>query len=252
MTLIDSLDSILMLYSYSGFPENGWAIFAHERVLVDIKHPVGVGVDEESATVGLTAASDQDPPHESSADGQGLQETTPTTPRHSSSHSKSPTGTADIPSPQADGMQRDLRVKENMMSGLSIVLTLMSILVAFGWVFFWLSLQCPCVLSAPAHRISMITIMALIGDQCRVCREAAEADDGHGGGLAGRWWRAWSTVCFLFSISLGRVDDVLQANDNSGFIGAAIVGWFVLVVTSWYGGRWCIRKYKARRGGANQ
>jgi nickel/cobalt transporter (NiCoT) family protein len=34
--------------------------------------------------------------------------------------------------------------------------------------------------------------MGLIGEQCRRCREAAEAEDG--GGLAGRWWRAWAKV----------------------------------------------------------
>ena len=31
MTLVDSLDSILMLYSYSGFPERSWKIFARVR-----------------------------------------------------------------------------------------------------------------------------------------------------------------------------------------------------------------------------
>lgn len=38
--------------------------------------------------------------------------------------------------------------------------------------------------------------MGLIGDQCSPCSAAAEADDGHGGGLAGHWWRAWATVIF--------------------------------------------------------
>ncbi|KAG8869720.1 hypothetical protein FRC20_000964 [Serendipita sp. 405] len=31
MTLIDSLDSVLMLYSYSGFPEKGWALFRRKE-----------------------------------------------------------------------------------------------------------------------------------------------------------------------------------------------------------------------------
>lgn len=48
--------------------------------------------------------------------------------------------------------------------------------------------------------------MGLIGENCKACREAAEAEDGHGGGLAGSWWRAWAT-----------------ANDNSGFIGTLYV-----------------------------
>ncbi len=36
--------------------------------------------------------------------------------------------------------------------------------------------------------------MGLIGEQCASCVSAAEADGGHGGGLAGRWWRAWAEV----------------------------------------------------------
>lgn len=74
--------------------------------------------------------------------------------------------------------------------------------------------------------ISLITILSLIGENCRKCREAAEADDGHGGGLAGRWWRAWAT-----------------ASDASGYIGAGIVGGFAVVVAGWYGGRWLVRSY---------
>lgn len=42
MTLVDSLDSILMLYSYSGFPERSWKIFARVRanevVVSECKH----------------------------------------------------------------------------------------------------------------------------------------------------------------------------------------------------------------------
>ncbi|KAG9105263.1 hypothetical protein FRC07_009446, partial [Ceratobasidium sp. 392] len=92
---------------------------------------------------------------------------------------------------------------KNTMSSLSIVLTLLSILVAFS--------------------ISLITIMGLIGENCGPCREAAEDPDG--GGLAGRWWRGWA-----------------RANDMSGFIGAAVVACFAVIVAGWYGGRWILRK----------
>ena len=34
--------------------------------------------------------------------------------------------------------------------------------------------------------------MGLIGDNCKKCKEAAEAPDG--GGLAGAWWRGWAKV----------------------------------------------------------
>lgn len=112
-----------------------------------------------------------------------------------------------------DVMEREKRaiwLKNNSVSTLSIVLTLISILLAFT--------------------ISIITIMALIGEQCRPCREAAEADEGQGGGLAGRWWRGWA-----------------RAADASGYIGAGIVGGFVLVVGVWYLARYIIRR-KANKG----
>jgi hypothetical protein len=35
-----------------------------------------------------------------------------------------------------------------------------------------------------------------------------------------------------------------QANDNSGYIGAGIVGAFVLVVGGWCGGRWTFARWK--------
>ena len=38
-----------------------------------------------------------------------------------------------------------------------------------------------------------------------------------------------------------------QANDNSGYIGAAIVGSFVFVVSSWYGVRYLYRKWQKRQ-----
>jgi len=151
MTLVDSLDSILMLYSYSGFPERSFRIFERQR-----------------------------------------------------------SGTGDVEEISADpeSVARSARVKQNAMSGLSIVLTLMSILVAFS--------------------IAMIEIIALIGDNCTPCQKAANAEDG--GGLAGRWWRAWNV-----------------ANNNIGYIGAAIVGIFVIVVGGWYALVWVVRKTRSGR-----
>jgi high-affinity nickel-transport protein len=87
MTLIDSLDSILMLYSYTGFPERKFALFV-KRV--------------ES---GLPNSPGEAPPVE-------------------------PAPNVDEDRPE----KIDMRVKMNAMSGLSIVLTLMSILVAFRYV----------------------------------------------------------------------------------------------------------------------
>ncbi|KAJ7600685.1 NicO-domain-containing protein [Mycena floridula] len=151
MTLIDSMDSILMLYSYLGFPARDLALFEKD----------------------------------SSRNPEMVEQRT--------------------------AQETLIRGKANLMSGLSIVLTLLSILVAFSYVSVTIMTE-----STDFSSISLITIMGLIGENCKSCRKAADAEDG--GGLSGSWWRAWS-----------------KANDNSGYIGAAIVGCFAIVVTTWYG-----------------
>ncbi|SJL07564.1 related to high-affinity nickel transport protein nic1 [Armillaria ostoyae] len=190
MTIIDSLDSILMLYSYSGFPEHSFVLFEKQRY---------------SSSLG-----------EAIPGSENLQTSRAPSPKSPGNVEVSAVETEpQIASPALEAgdelglsqQARNMRVKMNMMSGLSIILTLMSILVAFS--------------------ISLITIMGLIGDNCTSCQEAAEAEDG--GGLAGKWWRGWA-----------------KANDNSGYIGAAIVGAFVVIVAGWYGGRWAIRKNRER------
>ena len=101
-----------------------------------------------------------------------------------------------------------------------------------------------------SYSISLITIMGLIGEQCTPCQDAANAPDG--GGLAGRWWRGWANVHRMHAYYLPLLNaDICawylsQANDNSWYIGAAIVASFVFVVSSWYGGRFLYRKWHAR------
>ena len=84
MTLIDSLDSILMLYSYAGFPERKFTLFVKR---CEIRSPSPPG---ETPLVEHESDLDEDRPE-----------------------------------------KIDTRVKMNAMSGLSIILTLMSILIAF-------------------------------------------------------------------------------------------------------------------------
>jgi len=52
--------------------------------------------------------------------------------------------------------------------------------------------------------------MGLVGEECKPCREAAEDKDDHS--QRATWWRGWA-----------------QANEKSGYIGAAIVGSFLAV-----------------------
>jgi len=203
MTLIDSSDSILMLYSYSGFPERSFFVFAKsedsdmtkEHVSCDISNVPVPELENISDEKGGNEGNDPSPQDRKDDDQNEL----PQEP----AQSMEPQGHA-----SDSAMARDVRVKMNVMSGLSIILTLMSILVAFS--------------------ISLITIISLIGQQCASCVKAAEADGGHGGGLSGKWWRGWAT-----------------ANDQSGYIGIGIVGGFLLIVVGWYGGQWAAKKLKA-------
>jgi nickel/cobalt transporter (NiCoT) family protein len=196
--MIDSLDSILMLYSYSGFPEHSWVIFERSsstELQVNKSHEVSITrrrVDGQTTADPLTGGNASLSLHEI-LETEEVQVETPvendqvkgSVPKLKSGFNRSIT---------EDRAARNLRVKGNTMSGLSIVLTLMSILVAFRQV-------SPLVYKASATEstappsISIITIMGLVGDNCRPCRDAASTQDGHRGGLAGSWWRVWAKVC---------------------------------------------------------
>lgn len=178
MTLIDSFDSILMLYSYTGFPEHKFSFFV---ATADSRSPSSPG---GASPVGGELDSDEDRPE-----------------------------------------KIDMRVKMNAISGLSIILTLMSILVAFRCVF----PNFATVWVYPFFSISLITIMGLIGEECTPCREAAEDEDNHS--LAARWWRGWA-----------------RANEKSAYVGAAIVGAFLVVVLGWYCLRRGLKKRAVARG----
>ncbi|KAI0043452.1 NicO-domain-containing protein [Auriscalpium vulgare] len=202
MTLLDSVDSILMLYSYSGFPEHSFRVL--ELRTADGPRSVAA----QAAAADIQAAADATPPDVREDEERpaliDLESDAQPQSRLREGNSRKSSFVEEI-------ARRELRVKRNMMSQLSIVLTAMSIIVAFS--------------------ISLITIMGLIGDNCSRCRNAADADDGHGGGRSGSWWRFWA-----------------KANDNSGYIGAGIVGSFVVVVCGWYVGRWAAGRYRAHRG----
>jgi high-affinity nickel-transport protein len=88
MTLVDSLDSVLMLYSYTGFPERKFALFVKQEEFGSPNPPGETPLVERELDI------DEDRPE-----------------------------------------KIDMRVKMNAMSGLSIILTMMSILVAFRHVF---------------------------------------------------------------------------------------------------------------------
>lgn len=194
MTLVDSLNSVMMLYSYSGFAEHSWKIF--ERTIP--ANAVEDGVVSSGPDVDMNGILDQTQPERTIHLAQ--QQGTPANPIAGVFG-----GAEDDGNNVARKDDRVTRAKRHTMSNLSVLLTSMSILLAFS--------------------IALIEVMGLIGQECARCRQAASAADG--GGLAGKWWRAWQ-----------------RANDNSGYIGAAVAGAFLLVVIGWFGVR---RIIKARR-----
>jgi high-affinity nickel-transport protein len=104
MTLVDSLDSILMLYSYAGLLENRlkWQIFERrEPSSNNLAAPPGNQVNSEKADV--EKQRDQHPPREPAE-------------------------------AREERVVNDTKAKMNVMSGLSIILTFMSIIVAFAYV----------------------------------------------------------------------------------------------------------------------
>jgi high-affinity nickel-transport protein len=178
MSLVDTLDSILMLYAYAQ-PDlrTGGKLALFER-------------DKEAAALLDAERVEHVERVESGA-----------------SAPKPQYGSTVVEVDEAEARRRRmLAAKTATMGSLSISLTLLSIFVALA--------------------ISLIEIMGLIGENCQKCTDAAEAEDG--GGLAGSWWRAWA-----------------KANDASGYVGAAIVGVFVLILVVYHGARWWWKK----RGG---
>jgi high-affinity nickel-transport protein len=131
MTVIDAADSILMLHSYTGFPDKSWAVF--ERLTAQQMIPTDLTRCPLNETIDISFFTCV-PPSTVSAK-RTLQSEVAVT--HLGSLLKSTSNAIDRASQNVNGVvtieevSRDLRVKQNMISGQSIVFTLMSILVAF-------------------------------------------------------------------------------------------------------------------------
>nr|XP_018263989.1 high-affinity nickel-transporter [Kwoniella dejecticola CBS 10117]OBR86147.1 high-affinity nickel-transporter [Kwoniella dejecticola CBS 10117] len=177
MSLVDSLDSILMLYAYAtpstDSPEGKLSLL--QDVQPDPKRPITL---EEETVVTTLPIQDDAQPHR-----LVHERASPNSAAGVSANLNERTGSNEFEALEREDrerlnssanyrQERIMRVKTATMSNLSIILTLMSIVVALS--------------------ISLITMMGLIGENCAKCTEAAEDPDG--GGLAGSWWRAWFRV----------------------------------------------------------
>ncbi len=161
MTLVDSIDSIIMLYSYAGFPQQGWNVWergtSSSQVIGgseprDLDYPQAQVDAENSPSSCVPATMDSlERPDDLSPSDDSIQEqprqmtrttkpASPITPREVESvHNLQQSITSDcLPGPTHDPAQDEelklkLMLKHNTMSSLSITLTLVSILVGqFG------------------------------------------------------------------------------------------------------------------------
>jgi len=149
MTLVDSVDSILMLYSYSGFPEHSWAIFEHAEPTKDQDHKSRMPQHQVEALISSRRAGGETVPH-APTEGNAPSSIHELSETHGVlTEARKPKATendavdaiasgtklkSDIERNDKvteDKVTRNLLVKRNTMSGLSIILTLMSIVVAF-------------------------------------------------------------------------------------------------------------------------
>ncbi len=121
MTLIDSMDSIIMLYSYAGFPERGWTLIRHKRPKGKRCLPL-VQNDQVEATFEVPQG----------VDSGALSKKLVIDERGEGGSVTAGANVALTASSEDDENQRRKRVlKDNAMSGLSIILTMISIILAF-------------------------------------------------------------------------------------------------------------------------
>jgi nickel/cobalt transporter (NiCoT) family protein len=139
MTLLDSVDSVLMLYSYTGFAEHRFRLFepAWENDVPD--HESSAYREAAATRVSAAQLPRSQGSHENETERCPLSAAPGEHSEQNGSSQRNMEQPVEVEVKDADAKIRDIRkearreliVKRNMMSGLSIVLTLMSIVVAF-------------------------------------------------------------------------------------------------------------------------
>lgn len=139
MTLLDSIDSILMLYSYTGFTEHRFRIFEPARENDGADHMTIAYREAAATSVSAAQLPGSRGSHEDETERRPLSGVPPAPGEQSEQGDKKQPVDVQVEEADTDARitdirkeaQRELMVKRNMMSGLSILLTLMSIVVAF-------------------------------------------------------------------------------------------------------------------------
>lgn len=125
-----------MLYSYAGFPESSWSLFEHsepeanekgivlEAFAAQAQPNIDHGVPSPDPIAGPSGEADFK---------ERLPEDATSAHSHRSAVVEIISGTLIQDRESTENIKRRMTVKQNTMSGLSIVLTLISILVAFRY-----------------------------------------------------------------------------------------------------------------------
>ena len=125
-----------MLYSYSGFPERSFFIFAKSEGDSEMieEH---TGNDAAPTVTVLPVLNSENVSDNKSGNAENDLQDRKDDEKNGLPEDPSPLDPVQSVAPQGhasdSAMARDIRVKMNMMSGLSIILTLISILVAFRY-----------------------------------------------------------------------------------------------------------------------
>lgn len=182
---MDSVDSVLMLYSYTGFVGHSWRIFepssspSRTTDARSVNTHGEVSLTKERTVEVSPATANEVAPADQPCNGIENESRTVDNVAHDS----------DSDAARREHSDRMVMVKRSTMSELSITLTTMSILLAFRSVN---EVAIRPMTGLILRSISLIEIMGLIGGNCGRCQAAASAPDG--GGLAGMWWRGWAQV----------------------------------------------------------
>ena len=146
MTIVDSADSILMLYSYAGFPERSFALFerreppSEKSSLIENERVSQQSQQSNEEGFGAPLTADDLLSKRNYEEIETLPVATSYPHRNIGEQEDSiieDPGTSVMDPPallsmsESEETKRSLIVKQNTMSGLSIILTLISILVAF-------------------------------------------------------------------------------------------------------------------------